>query len=138
MHRPESERKLPLWEAARVEADGSEVPEQDAAAPYEIVFVPAPEATRQFEAVSKKDMRLALAESIPEGTVLYAVQVREDADSELTLLGELVTESEFVASEYGDKRLFFQHMRHRHNVGDMPRLIIRVLQKLLRMHAWAM
>ncbi len=58
-------------------------------------------------------MRLALAE-LPKGTILYNVHVRESANSDLALLGELVTESEFVASEYGDKQLFFQHMRHRH------------------------
>ena len=58
-------------------------------------------------------MRAALAE-IPAGTTLYDVYVRKTLEDPLERIGSLETQGPFVASCYGDEKLFFQHMRHRH------------------------
>ncbi len=58
-------------------------------------------------------MRTALAE-IPAGTTLYDVYVRKILEDPLERIGSLETQGPFVASSYGDEKLFFQHMRHRH------------------------
>lgn len=58
-----------------------------------------------------KDMRVALTETIPTGTVLYRVFVRDVSDPVAEEIGTLVTESPMVASKFGDASLFFKHMR---------------------------
>ncbi len=63
-----------------------------------------------------KDVRLGLAQ-IPAGTVLFRVKARASAAAEPELIGSLAIESQFVASEFGDRALFFQHMRHRSTDG---------------------
>ena len=63
--------------------------------------------------VKAKDMRVALAEAIPAGTVLYKVSLRELSDSAAEEIGTLVTEGPMVASKFGDESLFFKHMRLR-------------------------
>ena len=60
-----------------------------------------------------KDMRVALAETIPPGTVLYKVSVRELQDADAEDIGTLETEGPMVASKFGDESLFFKHMRLR-------------------------
>ncbi len=65
-----------------------------------------------------EDVRLGLAQ-IPAGTVLFHVKARESEAAVAEVIGSLKTESSFVASEFGDRSLFFQHMRHR-NIGGAP------------------
>lgn len=60
-----------------------------------------------------KDMRTALAQ-IPSGTTLYSMHLMGDPQDEVGHeIGTLVTESEMVASKFGDDDLFFKHMRIR-------------------------
>ena len=56
---------------------------------------------------------MALAQTIPAGTVLYKVSIRELSDSAAEEIGTLVTEGPMVASKFGDESLFFKHMRLR-------------------------
>lgn len=101
-----------MLEAAQVMSNGTAVPAADVSAPYQITLQPTAEITSAYKAVINDDMRLGLGQ-IAAGSVLFEVQVRESASAEPEVIGSIVTESEFLASEFGDKSLFFQHMRHR-------------------------
>lgn len=74
-------------------------------APQRIYFIPTGEV--QLPKVAKKDLRLQL-EEIPRDTVLYNVYGEEE-NGEQFYMGQLTTVSRFVASSYGDQKLFFQH-----------------------------
>lgn len=75
-------------------------------APYQIFLVPGENVG--FDPNTSIDMRDEFAEIEP-GTVLYEVYARDEFDNRAMFIGELVTTSRFVASEWGDKGLFFQH-----------------------------
>jgi hypothetical protein len=116
VRRPESQSKLPLYEAAKMRSDGCAVEPKAVRTPLKVVFQPTEDARSRYQAAAEGDVRLALKSEIPAGTPLYDVMAGGNADddgSELVAVGQLVTDSAFVASEYGDERLFFQHMRHR-------------------------
>jgi hypothetical protein len=107
-NRPQNELTLPLYEAARVSADGSTVDE--VVDPYSVVFIPNPQLS--MDPQTPRDFRKELGD-IPENTILYWVAVKRTAAAPEELIGELITQSRFVASEYGDEKLFFQHQRLR-------------------------
>ena len=66
---------------------------------------------------TSKDMRTALAQ-VPSGTTLYSMHLMESPEDETGVkVGTLVTESEMVASKFGDDDLFFKHMRTRQLVS---------------------
>jgi hypothetical protein len=75
--------------------------------PAVIKLVPAEVS---FPNNSKLDLRDMLS-TIKAGTVIYKVFVSEARrpDHFWVELGEIVTESEFIPSRYGDEKLFFQH-----------------------------
>lgn len=64
----------------------------------------------QLSSDSKIDYRKKMAGLMP-GNVLYEIYAKEKRGKEgaFTKIGELILESEFVASKYGDQKLFFQH-----------------------------
>jgi hypothetical protein len=79
------------------------------------------QAERAFDANQDKDYREALA-MLPVGMTLWNIAAKRNSPAELGAdepgkdgihIGQMVTTSEFVASDYGDSRLFFQHMQHR-------------------------
>lgn len=92
-------------------------------APYRLIFSPTAEARRLSNA--EMDFRDDLAQNIPSGTVIYNVFALdqteekkliadhisevEDLLSHARRIGAIATESEFIASAYGDYRLFFKH-----------------------------
>ena len=47
--------------------------------------------------------------TIPQGTVLYKVFARAEPESEKVLIGELHLNSPIIKSNFGDKKLFFEH-----------------------------
>src|SRR5215471_21528808 len=99
------------------------VPEQNVSAPYRIIFNPTREARGASDPTI--DFRDDLARNIPSGTVIYDVcALDEQQEAELKRqgivtvedliphakkIGAIRTESEFIASAYGDYRLFFKH-----------------------------
>lgn len=90
-------------------ADGKTV--QDPKTPYALVFKP----NKQFEVLFQQhhdlDFRDTLA-LLPNHQVLYFVYAQKNASSKTTQkIGELILESSFIASEFGDEKLFFQHNR---------------------------
>lgn len=80
---------------------------QQARAPYQLLFAPA---IGRSTDENSADFRLELAK-IPAGSVLYEIYARDSQAerSEVFKLGQLITESEFVASQYQDEVLYFQH-----------------------------
>ena len=96
---------------AEYAADGSYEP--DARAPYRITLVPSPEASQLMTlATLSTDFRVELTR-LAVGTKLYDLY----ADDTQTYhaypygvhIGEIVLDSEFVASRYGDEILHFMH-----------------------------
>jgi hypothetical protein len=94
-----------------------------AKAPYRVIMVPT-DAARQASD-SHLDFRVDLARNLPAGTTIYTV-LGLDEPEETALhargatnlddlipharaIGAITTESEFIASTYGDYRLFFKH-----------------------------
>ena len=108
---------------ARIRLNGEAVAAGQAAAPYRVIFRPTPEARSASN--PEIDFRDDLARNVKAGTVIYdvlaldearEVELRargmttvEDLMSEATKIGTIVTEFEFIASKYGDYRLFFKH-----------------------------
>ena len=107
----------------KVRANGEPVPPEKAAAPYRVIFRP----TAKARSASNPgiDFRDDLARNFPPLTPIYDV-LALDASEETALrakgivavedlmahaskIGAIVTESEFIASRYGDYRLFFKH-----------------------------
>ncbi len=95
---------LPLHHLAGMHSDGSLV--QKPVVADRIEFHPTAEARKASD--GGKDFREALAQ-IPKDTKLFDLQVSEHLEKPARPLGELWLESEFIASRYGDERLFFAH-----------------------------
>ncbi|MBI4423055.1 MAG: hypothetical protein HY554_04980 [Elusimicrobia bacterium] len=99
--------RLPVEALAR--HDGAGRPQEPSRAPYALEFRPGDAAARA--AKGEGDFRESLA-ALPAGTVLYDVYARRGkADSESSLIARLRTGSAFVASDFGDRELFFRHPR---------------------------
>ena len=82
--------------------DGSQ--EKETLSPYQLFFIPI--QTNIIAENSTLDFRKSLAD-IPIGTHLYRVESSQGRA--VIHIGDLYTTSEFIASEYGDCQLFFQH-----------------------------
>merc|ERR1740121_92696 len=114
----------------------------DIKAPALVYFVPSDQIKSRFTS-AEHDVRMDFAE-IEEGTVLYDVvgvdndpscfvkqrgrptdpvpyQELQDKGCRHSVVGRLVTTSRFVASAWGDRRLFFQHERLRTKGGKWAR-----------------
>lgn len=110
---------------ASVNADGT--PAGSPHAPTQIYFVPA-SSVKDLFSKQPHDFRHDLA-ALPDGTPVYEVyatskdirtsifsrwnrRFANDRRESATHIGTLVTQSEFVASEFGDSQLFFKHQRY--------------------------
>ncbi|WP_404788539.1 hypothetical protein [Altericista sp. CCNU0014] len=116
--------KLYLQDLAKVDRNGN--PIETPYFPYQIFLVPNPSI--QFPETPDRDFREDLS-SIPAESLLYRVYAvdpqsleadpetaakivdRKDYRQQAREIGQLMTTSEFVASEYGDNFLFFRHQR---------------------------
>lgn len=100
---------LTLAPWARVSRDGSVV--EKPLAPHAILMVPTKEACQAYcgwANVLTVDFRGRL-ENLEVGTTIYEIYTVEVKGSTPVHWGKLVMESEFVASSYGDRGLFFRH-----------------------------
>ena len=105
--RPISPGNLGMYEHASIHSDGSPVPGH-IVAPWEVVFVPNPALA--IPANSTNDFRVDVSSVVKSGDVIYTVVARRSENStEFEHVGEIVADSEFIASEYGDRRLHFRH-----------------------------
>jgi hypothetical protein len=103
---PEKENILGLYEQASVLSNGQV--EEKVVAPWKINLVPSPKLSASQGGNRTDDFRTVLAE-VPEGTVLYDVVAYRRATSPGVAIGRLISRSAFVASQYGDEKLYFQH-----------------------------
>jgi hypothetical protein len=113
----------PVDNLVRVHANGDPVPSDRVVTPYRLIFRP----TAQVVAASNPtiDFRDDLAHNVKTGDPIYEVFALDEAQ-EMDLnrrgvskvedllpsarkIGTITTESEFIASRYGDYRLFFKH-----------------------------
>jgi len=111
--RPENNKVLGMTEFASIYPNrGEPVPIGDVVAPYKVEWVPNPLLTAKSENRTGTDFRLQLLD-IPENTVLYDLVAHRLWDSDGVFIGRVVSRSAFIASQYGDEVLFFQHANKR-------------------------
>jgi hypothetical protein len=107
----------PVDNFARVQVNGQPVT-GEVRAPFRVILAPTRDA--RLKSNPQIDFRVDLARNIPEGTTIYDVLALDEADDDRSVdiealvpkarrIGGLTTESEFIASAYGDYRLFFKH-----------------------------
>ncbi|MCA1647499.1 MAG: hypothetical protein LC797_19245 [Chloroflexi bacterium] len=107
----------PVLNFARVQVNGGPVVGATRA-PFRVILQPTADARRLSN--PQIDFRDDLAQNVPAGTAIYQVLALDEAEDDRSLnvedlvprakpIGTLTTESEFVASAYGDFRLFFKH-----------------------------
>jgi len=87
--------------------------------PFQIVFVPTAQMQTMFPDSFTKELTDMLA-TIPAGTKLYDMMALESPDSVWEPLGSIEITSQFTASGYGDKSLFFQHQRFDDDLKQNP------------------
>lgn len=95
---------LPLDRLAMQSPDGTLPPHP--LAPYKIMLEPMITLSKELT----PDFRIKLNE-IEIGTLIYKIYAQETQDSEKIHIANMITESKFIPSFYGDHILFFQHSR---------------------------
>lgn len=95
---------LPLHHLAGMSADGAAV--ESAVVPDRVEFHPTDEVKRACP--DARDFRVSLGR-VPSGIKLFDVRGAAKIDAKAEPMGEVWLESGFVASRYGDERLFFAH-----------------------------
>ncbi|XP_055327354.1 uncharacterized protein LOC129580719 [Paramacrobiotus metropolitanus] len=102
--RPLDENKLPLMQHAMVEPNGQNA--SNAKAPLILTF--APNQAIALSPTDSTDFRESLAK-IPVNTMLYQIYAKTAQNGRDEMIGQLILNSQFVASDWGDNKLFFQH-----------------------------
>src|SRR6185436_4794115 len=111
----------PVDNLARVQVDGR--PAAEVRAPHRLILVPTDAVRKSSD--PGLDMRDDLSRNVPSGTTLYDVLALDAAAepsadgaehldrlaAQARKIGTVTTESEFIASKYGDYRRFSKH-RH--------------------------
>jgi hypothetical protein len=108
---------------AAIHTNGSPVVPDKIVAPYRLIFRPTAQVTAASDPTI--DFRDDLAQNIKTGTPIYEIfALTEAQETELNSkgvkeieallphghkIGIVTTEAEFIASQYGDYRLFFRH-----------------------------
>jgi hypothetical protein len=95
--------RLPIAHGARVSRDGKQV--SVIKTPKQIAFVPLQSSA--ISANSRNDFRIDLA-AIPESSGLYEIHGLTQNDKWIKI-GKVTLTSRLIASEFGDRHLFFQH-----------------------------
>jgi hypothetical protein len=100
---------LPITHLGEVTPDGSDVPRAQQSTPYEIVLRPNAAVATRFPNTDQHDFRSDLTRIEP-GTAVYDIMARATKDdATFERLGTIRTKSPLVASEGGDKQLYFKH-----------------------------
>lgn len=98
--------RLAMRAVAEYEQDGTPVAQPHAP----VTLILQPTASVQFVETPARDVRYDFATLTP-GTTVFEVLAKDTDESAPLRIGTVQTTSRFVASEYGDDRLFFQHQR---------------------------
>jgi hypothetical protein len=113
--------EIPVDHFAARSADGTEAPSPKA--PYRLLLQPVQGLGNLSD--TKKDFREELAD-LPVGKV-FDVYAMEGPDSPPVKIGEIVATSKPVASEYGDRGLFFRHRRGRPTLASIAKALVRFI-----------
>lgn len=97
--------ELPLWHLASFTDQGEII--SNPVAPERIYFKPSETIKNQIPAQSREDFRTSFLE-IPLGPIYEIYGEYKGMEYHI---GTLMLESALLASDYGDKKLFFQHQR---------------------------
>jgi hypothetical protein len=99
---------LPVDHLALMRQDGQL--EDPPSHPHQLVFVPGDHVPRRKDPLAQHDFRRDLAAIEPD-TLLYEVHACDQPGDEPRHIANLFIRSRFVASWWGDERLYFQHNR---------------------------
>lgn len=102
--------RIGLDHSSQYWSDGTRV--ESPHAPWEVAFVPTDEAIAIYDAALEVDPRVDFREvfaAMDIGTPLYHVVVTEEEGACEQTLGTLSNVTEFRASRWGDRHLYFQH-----------------------------
>lgn len=99
--------ELHVKHIASIHTNGTEVSEPNA--PFQLVFVPSKELTELTSKASFQSNTPKLIEGKGEGMELYTVYALKTATSHPKKIAVLKGLSPFVASQFGDDILYFQH-----------------------------
>jgi|GEM_PF-5378079 len=100
---------LPIDHLGAITPAGDDVPAAQQKVPYEIVLRPNAAVANAFPNTDQHDFRFDLTRIAP-GTPVYDVMARaSEVDKTFEKLGTIKTTSALVASEGGDKQLYFKH-----------------------------
>ena len=89
-------------------SDLSKVMKDNQQAPRRLVFI-APEPIRDLMTPHRNQDVRPIFSSIPAGTVIFKVYESRGLSDPGTFIGDLVTQTQFLASAFGDKNLYFRH-----------------------------
>ena len=96
---------LPIYHLATIESNGHLV--KMPFSPERLIFKPSDNVKNIIPSYSREDFRLSL-KSLPYGDLYDVYGV---LDHKNIFIGRITLESEILASNYGDRELFFQHKR---------------------------
>jgi hypothetical protein len=115
--------RQPVDGVAGIHTNGNPVGADEVKAPYRLILSPTKQAVESSD--PKIDFRDDLARNIKPGTAIYEIYALTESEEKdfnsagvskldgllksARRIGALTTESEFIASKWGDYRLFFQH-----------------------------
>ncbi|MBX3221778.1 MAG: hypothetical protein KF795_14775 [Labilithrix sp.] len=100
---------LPITHLGEIAPSGADVRPAEQSTPYEIVLRPTAEVATRFPNADQHDFRFDLTQIEP-GTAVYDVMARATKDdTTFERLGSIRTTSPLVASEGGDRQLYFKH-----------------------------
>ncbi|MBF0442042.1 MAG: hypothetical protein HQK54_09070 [Oligoflexales bacterium] len=100
-----SPNKVSVAHLAGVNENGTFLYPEETRSPSKIVLSPNPELQfPKYPHEIREDF-----EKIPVGTLLY--NVYSEQDGKRNFIGKILTTTPFIASEFGDKKLFFNHKR---------------------------
>lgn len=100
---------LPITHLGEITPSGADVPQAQRSTPYEIVLRPTREVATRFPNTDQHDFRFDLTRIEPN-TAVYDIMARATKDdTTFERLGSIRTKSPLVASEGGDRQLYFKH-----------------------------
>ncbi|MBX3198329.1 MAG: hypothetical protein KF894_09385 [Labilithrix sp.] len=100
---------LPITHLGDIARSGAEISPAEQSTPYEIVLRPTAAVATRFPNTDQHDFRFDLTQIEP-GTAVYDVMARATKDdATFERLGSIRTTSRLIASEGGDRQLYFKH-----------------------------
>lgn len=101
-------RALSTADFVKIQANGT-VEKNPTREPYALIFSPAKDASKLLNGISNADDFRSLLSSSGNGRVLFHVYAKMYQDSMPEHIGQIIATSDFVVSDFADKKLRFKH-----------------------------